>query len=247
MTAALAARPFSRLRPLMAPGAALGRGWWRLAASGALRSVSIIGGAAWAASPWRPLLRFWLAILAVAAAGGAVLQWLGPMPPPERPRGEQASSEPLRSAEADGSRSAATPTCLDAAAAPVQPGPAQETASPPSAPEPPAPAPSRSPLPPWVCGFRRGREASCNAVRCGRPASRRRHGQGGGPPSCAYDHGSTVRRTGGHIFGRANDRAGGARRAGRRGPDPERASDGPVGPRRAIGATARARSDGQRR
>ncbi len=139
--AALKATPSSRLRSLAAPGAALCRSWWRFVVSDALRLVTVTS-AAWAATPWRPLLRFWLAVLAVAVTGGAVLESLGPLPP-ERSRGEQARSEPLRSAEPRGSKPATTPARHEAAA-PMQLGSAETTASSSSALGSSTPAPSRA-------------------------------------------------------------------------------------------------------
>jgi polysaccharide deacetylase 2 family uncharacterized protein YibQ len=41
-------------------------------------------GAGWLAG-WRGLGRFWLAVVAIGALGAAVLQWLGPPPPPAHP------------------------------------------------------------------------------------------------------------------------------------------------------------------
>lgn len=71
-------------------------------------------------SRWRPLLWFWLAILAVAAAGGTVLHRLGP--PPERAQRDQARSGSQRSA---------------VSAVPVQPGPPLAAAAFPAALPPP--------------------------------------------------------------------------------------------------------------
>ncbi len=48
-----------------------------------------------ALSGWRPLLWFWLFVLAVIVAGGAVLRYLGP--PAEHPAGEQMRSESQQS------------------------------------------------------------------------------------------------------------------------------------------------------
>jgi len=87
-----------------------------------------------ASSWWRPLLWFWLAILAVAATGGAVLHRLGPLP--ERSHGDQARSEPQHPTEPR------TVLALPAAVPPVQPGSAEPLARAPSAAEPSEPTPS---------------------------------------------------------------------------------------------------------
>ena len=84
-----------------------------------------------ASSRWRPLLCFWLAILAIAAAGGVVLHRLGPLP--ERSRGDQARSEPQHPTE---------PWTVPALLAAVQPGSTEPLARAPSTAEPSAPAPS---------------------------------------------------------------------------------------------------------
>ena len=87
-----------------------------------------------ASSRRRPLLWFWLAILAIAATGGVVLNRLGPLP--KRSHGDQARSEPQRLIEPW------TAPALSATVPPVQPGSAEPLARTPSAAELSAPAPS---------------------------------------------------------------------------------------------------------
>lgn len=88
-------------------------------------------------SRWRYLLWFWLAILAVATAGGVVLQRLGP--PPEQVARGQARSGPQASA---GSVKPTFPVVATAAAPLMQPEPPERLPRTPTATGPTEPAPS---------------------------------------------------------------------------------------------------------
>jgi len=77
---------------------------------------------------WRPLLWFWLSVLVIVVAGGAVLHYLGPLP--KQPARDQVRSEPRRIAQA-------------AREPPPTPASAYAAVSPPRQPDPVA-SPSRS-------------------------------------------------------------------------------------------------------
>lgn len=82
-------------------------------------------------SRWRPLLWFWLAILAIAAAGGAVLQRLGP--PHEHVARDQVQSGPQWSAGPVEPEPPTAAPASPAAAPPTRPEVAEQLARAPSA------------------------------------------------------------------------------------------------------------------
>lgn len=102
-----------------------------------------------ASSRWRSLLCFWLAVLAIAATGGAVLHRLGPLP--EHSHGDQARSEPqhLNEPWTAPMLSAAMPRVQPSSAEPLTCAPSASKSSEPAPPVvaealPPAPATARA-------------------------------------------------------------------------------------------------------
>lgn len=98
-------------------------------------------------SRWRSLLWFWLVILAIAAAGGVVLQWLGPLLEHVAP--DQVRSGPPRIAGPVEPEPPKAASASPAAAPPRRPEAAEQLARTPSAAGPTEPAPSLpAPAPP---------------------------------------------------------------------------------------------------
>ena len=131
--------PWSRLLARQPQGTAPRGMQSPLVIADAVRLASARAVSARLLSGWRPLLWFWLSIVFVVIAGGAVLRYLGPLP-------QHAARDPVRSdPQRPAAPAASEPPPVAASASAAMPVPRQPE---PAAPSPPPPQPAPDALAP---------------------------------------------------------------------------------------------------